>query len=179
MTTIDYGATFLSDGSIALRAVERSDLDLLYLWENDTSQWAEGSSVAPFSRKLLADYIAAYSADIFVDRQLRMMIDDCKSGATVGIVDLYDFDPMNRRAGVGILIDAAFRRRGYGRRALDLVWRYSCRHIGMHQLWAVAARDNEASIALFKSAGYATCGSMKSWLRRGERYADALLMQRF
>ena len=30
---------FLDDGVVSLRALDPTDLDLLYIWENDTSLW--------------------------------------------------------------------------------------------------------------------------------------------
>ena len=38
----------LSDNFIRLRALEIEDLDMLYLWENDTSLWHYGNNIAPF-----------------------------------------------------------------------------------------------------------------------------------
>lgn len=64
----------LEDKELCLRALEPEDLPLLYKWENDTSLWEAGSSIAPFSRKILWDYIESYSPDIYAARQLRLMI---------------------------------------------------------------------------------------------------------
>ena len=55
----------LSNGTIRLRALEVDDLDMLYLWENDTSSWRDGTNIAPFSRRMLAEYIDTYDGDIF------------------------------------------------------------------------------------------------------------------
>ena len=50
------------------------------------------------------------------------MVDYLPEGmATVGMVDLYDFDPHHRRAGVGILVDPAYQRRGIGREGVGRV----------------------------------------------------------
>ena len=99
----------LSDNSIRLRALEPDDLDMLYLWENDTSIWRYGNNMAPFSRKMLADYIDSYDGDIFKSLQLRFMIVSVDTDVPVGMIDLYDFDAVNRRAGVGIMVDEAHR----------------------------------------------------------------------
>ena len=48
----------------------------------------------------------------------------------------------------------------------------------MHQLAAVVAVDNAPSIALFKSCGFKSTGRLRSWIRRGRTYADALIFQR-
>ena len=102
---------------IRLRALEPEDLDLLYRIENDMKLWNVGTTNVPYSRYTLHDYIATASNDIYVDRQVRMMVENL-SGETVGIVDLVNFDPNNCRAEVGLIILNAFRRRGYGSSAL-------------------------------------------------------------
>ena len=45
----------LVDEALVLRAPEMNDLDMLYLWENDSEQWNVGNAVAPYSRKQLWD----------------------------------------------------------------------------------------------------------------------------
>ena len=132
----------LDDGTIALRALEPADLDDMTRWENDTRVWSAGSQGAPLSRHQIAEYIANYDADIFSARQLRLIVTETASGTAVGAVDLYDFDPLSRRAGVGIIIDEAARGRGYAARALTLLWEYASLHLDMHQLWAMTAMDN-------------------------------------
>lgn len=167
----------LEDDVIRLRAIEPEDLDLIYRWENDTELWEAGSSMAPFSRKILWDYIENYSPDIYAARQLRLMIVLKSSGEAVGTIDIYDFDPHNKRAGVGLLVDRRFVRNGYGSRALALTVAYTRKFIEMHQLWAVVAIDNAPSLATFHKCGFKTCGRLRSWLRRGASYTDAYVLQ--
>ena len=92
-------AQLLNDGVVALRAIEPTDLDVLTSWENDTSLWELGCTLAPYSRKRLWDYIENYQPDIYIARQLRLVAVDLASGTPVGTLDFYDFDPHNRRAG--------------------------------------------------------------------------------
>jgi len=95
----------------------------------------------------------------------------------VGTIDFYDFDPHNRRAGIGILIADEYQKKGYGERTLKLAAEYAAQHIGLHQLWAVIPVDNTPSIALFRKCGYKICGRLRSWLRRGKSYTDAFSLQ--
>lgn len=167
----------MTDGTITLRALDPEDLEMMYAWENDASLWEAGGTLAPYSRKTIFDYIANYNPDIYEAHQLRLMITLAATGEAIGMVDLYDFDPQNRRAGVGVLVDSRHAGQGYGRRALSLLVDYSRDFIGMHQLWAVAAIDNEASRKAFEASGFRICGRLRSWLRRGRRFTDAYMMQ--
>lgn len=162
---------------ITLRAVEPEDLETLYRYENDSALWAVGSTLAPFSRKQIYDYVASYSADIYAERQLRLMIDDAESGQTVGTVDLSDFSPADMRAQVGIMIDTPFQCQGYGSATLCALIDY-CRHtLQLHQLYALVPEGNVASMTLFRHGGFSTSGRLRSWLRRGGAYADAIVLQ--
>lgn len=168
---------YLSDNEITLRLPEPYDLDTILEWENDTEAWNVGTAHAPFSRAVIEEFIANYDPDIYTGRQLRLIItlNDC--GRAIGAIDLYDFDPHNRRAGIGIMISREYRRHGYGSKALSLLIGYCRDVIGTHQTYAMVPVDNEASINLFKKAGFNICGRYRSWLRRGIHYTDVFTMQ--
>lgn len=170
--------TLLNDGTISLRALEPSDLDAMIRWENDTRLWSAGSQGAPLSRHAIAEYIANYDADIFAARQLRLIVVENATGNAAGAVDLYDFDPLSLRAGIGIIINENARGHGFGTRALTLLWQYASLHLGMNQLWAMTAIDNTAACHAFTSAGFTTAGRLRSWIRRGRQWVDALMFQR-
>ena len=160
-----------------LRALEPQDALLLYEWENDPHIWAQGCTLAPYSLKQLRDYTENYDGDIYSARQLRLMIVADDTGETVGTVDLYDFDPVNSRCGVGILVAPPYRRKGYALKALEDVAEYCRTRLSLHQLWCVAGADNEASRSLFTRAGYKASGCLQSWLRTADRYTDAYIYQ--
>ncbi len=169
--------TVLSNEKVSLRALEPVDIDVVLQWENNTSLWQFGSTVAPMSRKILWDYIENYNPDIYASNQLSLMIDDANSGTTVGMVDFYDFDHHNRRCGIGILIGQEFQNSGYGTNAVEVICDYAGKFLGLHQLWAVVPVDNVFSIKLFQKNKFHVCGRMRSWLRRNNHYADAFIMQ--
>ena len=161
---------------ITLRAIEPEDLDLLYRIENDTTLWNVGASNVPYSRYLLHDYVAHATNDIYTDRQVRMMVENGE-GQTVGIVDLVCFDPANRRVEVGIIILNDYRRQGYASATLQQIRDYALRVLHLHQLYAYIDEHNEASLSLFRKAGFTTAGRIPDWLFDGEQYHDACLMQ--
>lgn len=165
----------MEDKKLKLRAVEPTDIDFLYRIENIPAVWSVSFGDAPVSRQMLWDYINSYSADIYADRQLRLIIDI--DGTPVGTVDITDFDPRHGRAMIGIAIDPDYQRKGYARAALgEVITR--CRYtFGMHQLFALVPRDNEASMRLFESLSFSTSGCLKSWLRHGQTYEDVIVMQ--
>lgn len=162
---------------IRLRAVENGDLDFLYRLENSEDARGAGFTTAPVSRQMLWEYIHSYDADIFAAKQLRLIIVD-EENTPVGTIDISDFDARDRRGFVGIAIDAPFRGKGYASEALGKLCEYAATTLGMHQLVAVVGVSNTASRQLFTAAGFRCNGRLRSWIRRGATYEDALIMQK-
>ena len=164
--------------TIRLRAIEPEDLDLLYRIENDMTLWNVGTTNVPYSRYTLHDYIANSSDDIYVDRQVRLVIEN-NHNETVGIVDIVHFDPQHQRAEAGIVIMCPYRRQGYATAAIQELCRYALRVLHLHQLYALVESGNEAALQLFMNSGFSQQVTLKDWLFDGRHYHDALLMQLF
>jgi diamine N-acetyltransferase len=163
-------------GPIQLRAVEPSDADLIHLWENDPEVWPLSGSVHPYSRKAINDFISTSHHDIYIDRQLRLMAVDAQ-GQTFGTIDLFDFCPVNQRAGVGILIDSTRRGQGLAVGVLNSLSTMAFGNLALRQLYCHIAVDNAPSLRAFINAGYKSVGTCKAWMRRGNTFIDAEFMQ--
>ena len=168
----------LTGQSVYLRGLEPDDLDKLYIWENDTTLWPFGSTRAPLTRHQLWQYIDNYDGDIFAQRQLRLMIVEVKSDQTIGTIDLYDYDPRDGHAMVGIFIDSSYRQYGYATEAIGLIEEYARQTVGMHQLAAKVCVDNTPSISLFKKAGFKSRACLRSWVKQGRHYSDVIIFQK-
>ncbi|MDR1102869.1 MAG: GNAT family N-acetyltransferase [Tannerella sp.] len=167
----------LENETVQLRAMEPEDLDILYRWENDTRLWRYGSTLAPYSRFSLRAYLSDARQDIFQSRQLRLMAVLKANNATVGTVDLYDFDPTNDRAGIGILIDEPYRRHGLATEALSLMREYAFRFLRLKQIYAYVPERNEPSLKLFASCGYEIAGKLIAWIKNETDFENVYLMQ--
>ena len=159
-----------------LRALEPEDLELMYGWENDMQIWRVSGTVAPFSRHVLSRLIEEQQFDIYATRQMRLVIEH--DGQAVGAVDLFEFDPHNRRAGVGIIVDSQHRAQGLGYDALKALEQYARQILHLHQLWCSVTVDNEASLKLFRKAGYVECGLRREWILTSDGALDEILMQK-
>lgn len=162
---------------VFLRAMEPEDLDLLYRIENDEELWCVGSTNVPYSRYLLHDFIAESKGDIYADRQVRLVVEN-ECHEVVGMADIVNFEPKHLRAEVGIVILQSQRRHGYASSALQCLHDYVGATLHLHQLYAVVAADNEASLSLFRHAGYQASMQLKEWLYDGTSYVDGVVMQK-
>jgi diamine N-acetyltransferase len=166
---------------ILLRAPEPGDLEVLYAWENDPSVWQISNTLTPFSRYTLEQYILSSQLDIHSSRQLRLMIDlKAPSGddRPIGTIDLFDYDPLHRRAGIGILINKADRGYGYASEALDLLIDYAFNTLQLHQLYCNISADNEKSLKLFQDHRFRIAGLKKEWLSVKNKWKDEYFLQR-
>lgn len=160
--------------AVTLRAPETDDIDMLYLWENDSRQWVSTLAPYPVSRRRIADYVRDFDGNI-AQWQLKLVVE--ADGEAVGSVDLYDADLRCGQAFVGIYIDSAHRGQAYGSAALRQLVSYAFDVLGLRQLAALVAFDNEASLRMFAEAGFTQSGCLRSWIRRGQNFVDAKLMQ--
>ena len=162
--------------NIRLRALEPSDLELLYLWENDPEVWRVSGTLSPISRERLARFIEEQNYDLYATRQMRLIIE--AEGAIVGSIDIFDFDPQHLRFGIGILIyQESDRRKGYAKEAIEAIVEYGRNTLNLKQIWANIAADNIASIALFESCGFSMCAHRKEWINRGGEFIDEVEYQ--
>lgn len=168
----------LQNERIRLRNLEPEDLEVLYRWENDSSVWEVGETVSPFSRYVLKEYIAESHRDIYDLKQLRLLIELQANGAAAGLVDLFDFDPHHRRAGLGILVDVSYRRNGLATEALHLIIAYAFSFLKLHQLYVHIPVSNKASKALFTRCGFILTGVLSEWITGSGGYTDVWVMQR-
>ncbi len=169
---------FLENDTLILRAPEPEDLEVLYKWENDTDVWKYGTAISPYSRFILRQYIADSITDIFHSKQLRLMIVLQKTNTVVGTIDLYDFDAINQKCGVGIYIDTEHRQNKFGSQALEVLQNYAFNYLNINQLHAVIPENNTASLQLFQSLGFSKSGILQQWVSTTEGYEDAFIVQK-
>lgn len=168
----------LKGQNIYLRALEPEDLEFVYAIENDESIWKVSNTQTPYSRFLIRQYLENAHQDIYEAKQLRLAI--CRNGdfSAIGLIDLFDYDPRNNRAGIGILIqDYENRGQGSGSEALQLLINYAFTHLNLHQLYANIDGENEASLKLFTNFGFQLIGTKKQWNLVNGKYLDESLFQ--
>lgn len=155
----------LEGKNLFLRALEPSDLDFLYQLENDELVWEVSNTASPYSKYVLKQYLENAHRDIYEVKQLRLVICLKENQKAIGFIDLFDFDPRHRRAGLGIIIFSEMDRgKGYAKETLQLIKSYCFNHLNLHQLYANIGQDNAQSIALFEKMGYLKSGEKTDWI---------------
>lgn len=170
----------LENDILHLRALEPEDLEILYKWENNSNLWQYGSTLSPYSKMIIRQYINdSLSSDIFQAKQLRLMIVLKDSNEVIGTIDLYELDVHHSRAGIGILIDDHYREKGYAKQTLKLIIDYAFNFLNLHQIFAHIADDNTHSLQLFSEVGFKKTSKLEKWLKVEGIYKDMYILQLF
>jgi len=169
---------FLFGEKIFLRALEPSDVELLYRWENDPEIWKISQTLAPYSKYSLKEFIDSTKEDIFSSKQVRFMINLLNTKQTVGILDVFDIDFLNSRAGMGILIDKDFRNQEIGTEAIELAMNYLFNTLLFHQVYCNVLINNSISLKLFEKCGFSVVGVKKDWTKTQHGFEDVVMLQR-
>ena len=168
----------LKGNNIYLRALEPEDLEFIYKIENDENIWEVSNTQTPYSKFLIRQYLENAHQDIYEAKQLRLAICKNNSNEAIGLIDLFDFDPKNKRAGIGVIIqNETDRNNGFGKEALSLLIDYSFLQLQLHRLFANIDTQNEPSISLFTTFGFEKIGVKKDWNKINNQYEDEMLYQ--
>lgn len=167
----------LEGNKVRLRPIEPWDVDKILEWENNSKNWRVSNTLVPFSKELITQYINS-AQDIYATKQIRFIVTEVDSLSAIGSLDLFEFSPKHQRAGVGILIEEAYRGKGYALEALSLIDSYALEVVGIRNLFCNILQDNESSQALFEKAGYVEVGRKIKWFNDQVDWLDEIMYQK-
>ena len=102
-----------------------------------------------------------------------------KNNNPIGLIDVFDFNFKNKRAGIGILIKSESDRfKGYGKEALELLVDYCFKTLHLHQVYANISESNLPSLNLFEGNGFKKIGLKKDWSFDGHQFSNEYILQR-
>lgn len=167
---------FAQNENIILRAAEPHDASLIYNWENNQEIWRVSETYMPYSMYQIEQFLINNN-DLFSARQMRFIIELKKDDTEVGCIDIYDFDPIHMRAGIGILLQKEYRKQGYAKESIELVMDYCFNVLMLKQVYCLIDSLNEDSLNLFKKIGFEQCGYRKEWIRTSNGFIDEIEFQ--
>jgi diamine N-acetyltransferase len=168
---------------IVLKALEPSDVQTLLNWENDSEIWNISETVEPLSKYKLDTYIKqTLTFDVFGLRQLRLMIhqilnSDLDLTEPIGTIDLFEFDPIHKHAGIGIMLLKEYQGQGFGKIALDQFLAYCAEKLQLHSVYANVSETNLNSIKFFESCGFKKVAEYKEFLYENGKFVSQLTYQ--
>ena len=161
---------------VSLRDPNPSDLTYLLNLENKFSNQTYSEYPKYYSKQEIKNFISK-PQDIFMDFQYRYMIE--ADNSTVGCIDLFDFDLVNSRVGLGIIIDENNRKKGIAFKAIDQIKSIISKQYLLNQIYVEVLADNFSSNQLFKKSKFIKYGCKKKWYRKEDEYVDLIIYQYF
>ncbi|MCK5823819.1 MAG: GNAT family N-acetyltransferase [Ichthyobacteriaceae bacterium] len=162
---------------IRLRALEPTDLAFLYSIENNQENWSVSETIIPFSEYLLKVYLENIDKDITQTKQLRLVIETVNDKEAVGLIDLFDFNSVHSRCGVGVIINKESRELGYASEALNKVLRYCKNVLNLYQVHCEIQEFNTVSQEFFTKHNFIKVGIKTNWWLKGNKYYDVYSYQ--
>ncbi len=148
-------------------------------WFNDPETFRYLGTKFGQTRGSVRKYVESIQPPNFISRIIQ------KSDRTyVGNIALHEFDAMNRRMEVGIVIGPPEARgKGLGREACSLVIAFGFDHLNLHKITAGTVAGNVGMSKVFESLGFTLEGTLAEHFYLEGRYHDVyrfgLLRERF
>lgn len=162
--------------TVYLRLPEEKDVEQILNWENDSRIWHLSGTDRAYTIDNIKDLILNLKKGILEVGQARYLI--CtQENLTVGCLDLFNYDSLNSRAGVGVLIDKNYRSRSYAKKALALLIELCFNTLQIHHLYAHIQLENLMSIKLFEGQKFEKKSILKEWNIDGNKYTDVALYE--
>jgi len=167
----------MDDKDVYLRALEIEDIDFLINLENNPDYWEVSTTVIPFSRFQMEQYLINTNNDLYEEKQLRMIIVEKSTNKEVGCIDFYDLESIARRAYVGIIILDEFQGKTYGQQALSMMIELAFNKLALHSLSVIVNTNNLPSIKLFEKLGFKKQGEKIDWVFKNGNYHNQYFYQ--
>lgn len=137
---------------VSLREIQSADADELLKWENNPENWEVSETKQPYTEQEIKAFVNQ-EQNIKKHLQQRFMI--CLNDTPIGCIDLFEYNPLINKAGVGILIAKKIdRNKGYASKALNLLINKCRNELNIVHLFCNIYKDNKASIRLFEKCGF-------------------------
>lgn len=170
---------FVRDDVVSLRPVEHDYLPLLRDWRNSARIRMVTREYRPLNMINQHAWLEAISAPS--SRNFMFIVCEEESEQTrwrmVGLVGLTYWQPRDRTAEVSFYIGNEHdQRKGYARRALQLLHRWGFDELGLERIYAEVYEHTPGSVELLLSLGYKHEGILRSHVFRNGRRVDALML---
>jgi diamine N-acetyltransferase len=144
----------INGSHIFLRKLQSTDVDVIYEWENDTENWKVSGTTKSFTKEEIETFVNSQQ-NLALNGQIRYVICLQDSKKPIGTIDLFEFDALQKTAGIGILIgDKSYRNKGYASEALNLIINYCRNELSLVNLFCNIQKDNTTSIRLFEKCKF-------------------------
>lgn len=162
---------------VALRPPSEGDMETLLALRNDVELQARLIAIARGSTmEQVREWLRRRTGD---EHGLFFVIADATDDRCLGYVQLTGIDPVHGFAELGLCVDPAAHRRGYGAEALSLLERHAAGALGLRKIMLRVLVSNGGAVSFYEALGYRRVGIHERHVLLLGRLQDVLLMEKF
>lgn len=166
-------APTLQGEMIALRPLEARDADAVYDLLSDPEGRRLVGSTREYTRSQVPEAIARAGT---ADDRVVLAVTANGSDEYLGQIALERIDQVVRCAAVTLQMRPAYRGRGYGTEAIELVLGFAFDGLGLHRVGIEVLAINARAKSLYENLGFRLEGRLRDAHRDGDGWCDALVM---
>ena len=166
-------APTLQGEMIVLRPLEARDTDAVYELLADPEGRRQVGSTRQYARDQIPEAIAAAGA---ADDRIVLAVTANGSDEYLGQIALEAIDLVVRRAAVTLQMRPAYRGRGYGTEAIELVLGFAFDGLGLHRIGLQVLTINARAMSLYENLGFRVEGRLRDAYRDGDGWCDGVVM---
>ena len=175
---MERGSQHMIEGNLVrLRAFEARDLDAEHAFVNDLPTLQSMLSGIPFPASMADEQQWLSQQTSYTRGEYQFAVEDFE-GYLVGRCGVTRLDWKNRVAELAIMIGAPYRKRGYGREAMQLLCDFCFREMNLHKLKVSVLAFNEAAVRCYEKCGFVQEGLLKDEVFRDGAYRDVVILSR-
>jgi RimJ/RimL family protein N-acetyltransferase len=172
---MDTNASIWQGKRVRLRAIEPSDWEVYFAWNQDDDQARSVSSIPfPQSMEAVRQWAQQEATRKPEGDAFRFVIEN-ETGEVVGDLTTHHCEPRAGSFSYGITIRREHRRNGYAAEAIALVLRYYFRELRYQKATVSVYSFNEASARLHESLGFQLEGRIRRTVFTNGQFYDELI----
>jgi len=162
---------------IEIRPVNWENIETHYEWNNDP-ELNYFDSDFPHMKESFDSFARRLRDMSSEDNQhiILMEVFHKNDDKLIGIVDIHDIDPINKRCNIECTIaEPDYRDKGYGTIAFSQAVSYSMEELGMNKVISTAFDFNDKWIRILGNLGFHQEGCLREHALKDGRYSDKLI----
>ncbi len=162
---------------VRLRAVEREDVNKFHEWVNDPEVTRGLALYLPMS---FSDEESWFNSLAKRDQREKPLAIETRKGKIwklIGNCGVFDLDPVNSSAELGILIGEKLEwNKGYGSEVMSLLVKHCFETLNLNRAFLRVYTENIRAVRSYEKAGFVLEGRLREAVYKFGKYDDVLIM---
>lgn len=159
---------------VKLQPIDLQNVNIHYKWNNDEEINFYDSDY-PHLNESFESFLTRLKtvADIHNPASDLLEILDEESGKVIGVIDIHNIDPFNKKCDIECTIgNKSYRKKGYGKAAMQLTLAYCFEKLGMEKVSTFGFEFNQSWLTLLNKLGFVREGELRNHALKNGKYCN-------